>query len=246
MKKIILVALVLFSFFNVIAQKPTWIFISGGGGYGGSIFYNEAELDQSEISYNFYSPSYFFGGKLGFFGNAGIGASLNLRLNSLSQEYQIDYQGQTQYVTAIVKNLEYAVLLDFQSETGFYFNIGPDFGKTKSAILKISDKNTNETRNILDKITPNLTGAMFEAGIKPLRTDYFEINMGFFGTFFFTDLTSQPGYSLAVHDRSFFNPQLNDNKTYVSQLGFSVEFIWIFARYGRASCGKQRFIIHGL
>lgn len=244
MKKIIFAGIIFISL-SVAAQKPTWIFMSGGGGYGGSVFYNESELNQSEISYNFYSPSYFFGGKFGFFIDAGIGASFNLRINSLSEEYQIDYQGRTQYVTANVKNLEYAVLLNFQSETGFYFNIGPDFAKPKSATLKITDDNTNETRDILSKITPNLTGIMFESGIKPIRTDYFEINMGFFGTFFFTDLTTDPGYFLAVHDRSFFNPQLNDNKTYVTQLGFSIEFVWIFARYGRASCGKQRFIING-
>jgi len=243
MKRLIFILILTLSISAYSQRNITWIFASGSGAYGTSFFFNEASLNDDNISYNYYSPSYYFGGRFGFIFGETTGIVASIYKNTMTQGYIIENNSSTQNVNASIGMLQYDVMLLVQSETGFYFNVGPEFAKVKSAILNVSGATDNQY-DIMDKITPNLTGLSFKMGIKPLRTDLIELNLGVTGTYFFSSLISQSGYILPLHDRTFYNPAITDEKTFPVQLGINLELVYTFARYGRASCGKNRIMIN--
>lgn len=243
MKKLILFVIIV-STISLNAQRSvTWLFVSASGAYGTSFLYNEATLNDINITYDYFSPSYYYGGRFGAIFGENVGIVAGINKNFISQGYTVQNNNSSQNVNVGIGLFEYNFMLLLQSETGFYFNIGPDFANVKSASLKIT-ANTETQYDILNKVSPKLNGISFKVGLKPLRTDNIELNLGLTGTFFFNSIISESAYFFPLNDRTFYNPSISDEKTYPVQIGVNLELVYIFARYGRASCGKNRIMIN--
>jgi hypothetical protein len=245
MKKIIIVTLFIFSLSNLNAQKNlTWFFISLKGGYGTSMLYNKASFDDQNIIYSFYSPSYYYGSRFGFLFGDHLGVSAEISMNNFSQNYNIETQNSSFKQLAQLSSFDYAIYLNLKASTGIYFNIGPNFSNLKSADLTTTDNNSKSKKSIISKLSPNFNSLVVELGLTPIMTDLFEMRIGIRGNYSFDNIISEPTYIIPIDNRIRYSPNYTDEKTNPIQLMASVEFIYVFGRYGRASCGKYRFMIN--
>lgn len=245
MKKIILLTSFLILALVAIPQKTvTYFYLGLKGGGGSSLLFNQPSFDDVNIVYNYFSPSYFYGGTLGFLFGNNIGISAELNLNTLSEKYDVSTSSATYNSLMKINTLDFGILLSLQSNTGLYFNVGPKFSNLKKATYTFTDANNTNTGDRTSKFAPTFNALMFEIGLMPVRTDQFVMNLGVRGTYGFSSIVSQSGYIIPADDNSVYYPPYIDEKTNPIQLMLSVEMKYYFGRYGRASCGKYRFMFN--
>jgi len=244
MKKIIfIVSFALFSVSGFSQNSLTWFSLSARGGFGTSMLINVPSLDDSNIDYEYYSPSYFFGGRFGLMFGDYIGISGIVATNSLSQNYNI--HGATELHRFMHLNtFDYGLLLNLETPTGFYFEIGPKFSNLKSAQLTNTGDNINSSYDRIMNFSPEYTSLMFGIGMKALMTDKFEIKTGLNGSYSFSSIVSKTGYIIPADDNSIYTPSYSDETTNPAQLIFTVELTYVFGRFGKASCGKYQFLFN--
>lgn len=247
MKKHILILLFLTNtifIFSQHSQNVTWFSIGAKGGFGSSLFFNQESFDDSKVTYEYFSPSYFTGANLGLlFGNV-VGFSGEFSLNNLSQKYTIE-SAETFQREINIKSTDLAILLNLNASTGFYFDIGPKFSSVKSGILTTSSSSgtTNVDRN--NKFRPEFTSIVLGLGLKPVRTDAFEMKLGIRGAYTLSsNFVNTQGYIIPADDNMLYSPNYSNEKTNPIQLMVTTEFTLIFGRFGKASCGKSRFILN--
>jgi len=236
MKKITIFLVLLIVFIVGYSQNPvTWFYVGAKGGAGVSMLYNSPSFDDQNIAYDYLSPSYYYGGSLGFLFGDNVGVTFEASMNSLLQKYDVSTTSASYHSEMQISTFDYGVLLSLQTLTGIYFNVGPKFSNTKSATL-------NTTNNRLSKFAPTFNALMVEIGYMPVRTDRFVMNVGIRGTYGFSSIVTTPGYIIAADDNSVYYPLYIDEATSPIQVMLSVELKYYFGRFGRASCGKYRFM----
>ena len=242
MKKTILFLLIITTTLLSFSQQSlTWFSISARGGYGTSMLFNKPSFDDTKIDYEYYSPSYYYGGRFGLMFGDYVGVSGEVSMNSFSQNYDIHGISTEIHRFMKINTFDYALLLNVETPTGFYFEIGPKFSFLQSAELTNTDTLTNALFDRTDKFVPKFTSLAFGIGMKPLMTDIFEIKVGLRGAYSFTNIVSESGYIIPADDKIIYSPLYLDETTNPVQLMLSVEFTYVFGRFGRASCGKYNF-----
>jgi hypothetical protein len=235
--------IVLLSLSILVFSQNTWLAVSAKAGYGTGLLFNQPSLDDTNIDYEYYSPSYFAGGKFGFLFGDYIGISTEITFNSFSQNYDV-HSSQEYQAFMQVKTFDYGFMLNLQAPTGFYFDIGPKFSNVKSAQLQLTGNQLNSQFDRLDKMTQSFDGLAFGIGIEPYMSDLFEFKIGLRGTYGFGSLVAESGYIIPADDKTMYFPSYSDEKTNPIQLMLNVEFTYVFGRMGRASCGKFRFMLN--
>ena len=139
-----------------------------------------------------------------------------------------------------INTFDFGFLLNLETETGFYFEVGPKFSTINSANL--TDNNTMAVDKI-NMFAPEFTSLMFGIGMKPVMTDVFEIKIGLRGAYTFGNIVGQSGYIIPA-DGNNYTPSYIDEITNPAQLMLSVEFTYVFGRFGKASCGTYRFLLN--
>ncbi len=234
-----------FILISVANAQNTWVAISAKGGYGTGLLFNQPSFDDTNIDYEYFSPSYFAGGKFGFMFGDYVGVSTEITINSFSQNYDIHSTNAEYHSFMKINTFDYGFMLNLQAPTGFYFDIGPKFSSIKSAQLTLTDnRQLNSSFDRLDKMSQNLDGLAFGLGVKPYMSDVFEMKLGIRGTYGFGSVVATPGYIIPADDKTMYFPTYTNEKTNPMQIMLNVEFTYVFGRFGRASCGKFRFLFN--
>jgi len=219
MKKTTITLLYLILMLTSFAQRnstSTWISVGLKGGFGTSFFFNQPSVDDANITYSYFSPSYFYGGNFGLLFGDFVGFSGEFSFNSLSQGYDIDANESFQR-TITTKSTDFAILLNLNAPTGFYFDIGPKF---------------------------STSSIVFGIGLKPVRTQSFEMKLGIRGAYTLSNFVNSPGYIIPADEKILYMPSYTDENTHPIQLMITTEFTLIFGRVGKASCGKTRLMLN--
>ncbi len=247
MKKItILLSLVMFVslFANAQKGKVTWMSLAVKGGYGSSMMMHMESLTDDNVTYKYFSPSYFVGGRFGLtFGNV-VGVSTNVLYSNFMQGYSIDssnvkYDKQTNFSA-----LDFDVILRLTSETGFYFELGPKFTKINSITntIPISSSSALINQNVIENYKPNWTSILLGMGFMPYRSDRVEVSLGFRASYGFSSIITDNNQYYAVKD-VFYSPNYTDPTTNPIQLYGVVELNYLFGYFGTANCGKFKVIL---
>ena len=244
MKKTTLILVIIFFTTISFSQNTmTWFSIGVRGGFGTSMLINVPSLDDSKIDYSYFSPSYYYGGRFGLMFGDYVGVSAEVSMNSLAQGYSVHGTELMERFMRI-NTFDFGFLLNLETETGFYFEVGPKFSTIKSANLTNTGDNINALFDRTDKFTPEFTSLMFGIGMKPVMTDVFEMKIGLRGAYNFGNIVGQSGYIIPADDQVIYAPSYIDETTNPAQLMLSVEFTYVFGRFGKASCGKYRFLFN--
>ncbi|MEA3450401.1 MAG: hypothetical protein U9Q83_00695, partial [Bacteroidota bacterium] len=167
MKKITIFITLSMVFIIGIAQNPTtWFYIGAKGGAGVSMLYNNLSFNDQNIAYDYTSPSFYYGGSLGFLFGDNVGITFEASMNSLLQKYDVTTTSASYHSEMQINTFDLGVLLSLQSLSGIYLNVGPKFSDTKSATL-------NSTIDRKSKFATTFNALMVEIGYMPVRTDVF-------------------------------------------------------------------------
>ncbi|MBN2662338.1 MAG: outer membrane beta-barrel protein [Bacteroidales bacterium] len=246
MKKTVFTTLFVLLAAMLFAQQNsslTWFGLGLKGGYGTSFLFNKASVDDAKVTYAYYSPSYFFGGDFGLVFGDYIGVSVEYTFNNFSQAY--DVQGAENFKRIIsCKSNDLGFLLNLQAETGFYFDIGPKFSTLKTAMLSTTSSVGTIEMDRTNKFRPEFSSIVLGVGLKPLITQSFEIKIGVRGVYTFSNIVNTPGYIIAADDNVLYMPNYSEEKTNPIQLMLTTEFTLVFGKFGKARCGKNRFMFN--
>lgn len=224
-------------------STSTWISVGLKGGFGTSFFFNQPSVDDANITYSYFSPSYFYGGNFGLLFGDFVGFSGEFSFNSLSQGYDIDANESFQR-TITTKSTDFAILLNLNAPTGFYFDIGPKFSTLKSATLTTIQTLDRCEFDRTNKFRPEFSSIVFGIGLKPVRTQSFEMKLGIRGAYTLSNFVNSPGYIIPADEKILYMPSYTDENTHPIQLMITTEFTLIFGRVGKASCGKTRLMLN--
>jgi hypothetical protein len=167
----------------------------------------------------------------------GFGVEYNT--SGLGQKYDIKNGNETYLKYLKVKTSDLIVFFRLSSEAGGYFEIGPKFSTIKKmSVSNNIDKPFRPEDNIKDSYLPKYTSIMIGAGLSPVRTDRFALNIGFRGAYAFSDIVTDHNHFI-LND-FFYQPNYlpSNAKTNPFTLQALVEFEYFFAYFGKAACGR--------
>lgn len=240
MRKTFIFLLLLLSFI-VNGQKNsqlTWFLISLKGGYGSSILFNEPSFNDSKIEYKLFSPTYEYLGKLGVFFGEYVGLSFEVGSGAFSQKYRINNTFERNFKA---KTFVYGPVVNLQTESGLYIDLGLKFVSILSAYAFDSDFKTWDFKNNLEERFSKVSLAM---GFKPVMTEQFELKLGILASYGLESIVNSNGEVIPIKNQTYYTPIYSDNKTNSIELMPTIEFSFIFGKFGRASCGKYRFMFN--
>ena len=243
MKKFIFTTVILmFLTLSMFAQRKqtnvTWMSLAAKGGYGSTMLLHVESLQDANIGYQYFSPTFFVGGRFGLtFGNY-LGVSAEVLYHSFGQGYNItassaSYEKQTDFTA-----LEYVFFFRFTSDLGFYAELGPK-------ITKLSSISQSTTTSLPDpgidlflepKYIDKWTNLIFGMGMRPIRTDRFEASIGIRASYGFSSIIEDDTYF--VLKDGVYSPSYVDTKTNPITVHGVIELNYIFGYFGTANCGK--------
>lgn len=216
----------------------TWFTLSLKEAYGTCILFNQPSFDDNKVEYSYFSPSYFVGGRFGLVFGDYVGFSFDAGINNFSQNYMINSSFKRNFNAS---SFEYGVLLNFQSPTGFFFDIGPKFVNLSKAI--VTDNNSSSL-DIYSHLEQKYMKINVGVGMKPVMTDLFELKIGLNASYSVSSIVSESGFIIPTYSFSQYSPTYTNESTHPLQVMLGVELTYIFGRYGRANCGKYRFMFN--
>jgi len=251
MKKIIIVLFCMMMVSNVFAQKKLgnreikWLSLAIKGGYGGTAFFNSDITADENVTTNYLSPSYSYGGRFGITYGANFSINIEPLFSGFSQEYNIN-DGSAAYAKNLkFTSMDYLVSLRYVGGYGFYFEAGPQFSTIKTATVENSKEGTfmdesdpDFKSNFAEKTTSLAVGL----GYAILNGDRLQINLGLRGTYTFGNLVEDPTYYI-LNDgvyRPAGGPFVAETNPLTLKLMLEVNYFFGF--WGDASCGRGRLM----
>lgn len=222
-----------------------WLSLSVKGGFGGTMLFNKDVSADKNVSQDFLSPSYEYGGRFGLTYGDYIGIGAEVLNGGFSQDYSIGDGINDPYTkTQKFKSLDIIFALRFTSPYGFYFEAGPKFSTLKSASVENSidgnyteDINGDYLLNFSEKFTSIIAGM----GFAVYNGDRLQVNLGIRGSYGIGNF--QENEDFYVLNDGVYIPQGNFTaKTTPFNLKATLEVNYTFAFWGDASCGRGRLM----
>lgn len=246
MKKIYLILILILTVSTTQAQRKgqtiKWFSLAAKGGIGNSFFLNTDILNDKNISPDYFTIGYSYGGRFTFSYGENIGFGIEYLMSDIGQDYGIVADAVT-YTKSV--NLKTSEIIPFFRYTGYgggYFEIGPKFSTIKSV---------NETNSIDSHFTiypdpmmnyiTKFKSIMIGTGMATMKTERLEMNLGIRAAYSFTSITNDNYYVAndGVYIPAYTIPTKPTNPV---SLQFVVELNYFFAFYGDASCGRGRLM----
>lgn len=229
-------------FANAQRGKVTWMSLAVKGGYGSSMMMHMESLNDQNVTYKYFSPSYFVGGRFGLTFGQVVGVSTNVLYSDFMQGYSIDNLGTKYDKQTDFKALDVDVTLRLTSPTSFYFEIGPKFTKINSITNSMPPTSSIISVDVMDNYKPNWTSILLGMGFMPYRSDRVELSLGFRASYGFSSIITDNNQYYAVKD-AVYSPTYTDPTTNPIQLYGVVELNYLFGYFGTANCGKFKVIL---
>ncbi|MBR4266436.1 MAG: hypothetical protein IKQ46_10315 [Bacteroidales bacterium] len=253
MKKIVVLILLTVLTINVFGQRrgsgaPNWISLAVKGGYGASSFLCSEALDINGFNQDYLGPTYCYGGRLGVVFIDKVGVSLEFMGSEYDNKYDFnnheynplnikDYDGSLK-----MKATDFLPLFRYTGEYGFYCELGPKFTKVKGVDM------TNENPLVGDApceqyFKSSFTSVVFGFGFMPYNGDRVQVSLGIRAAYCPKNVlecdgsTNVYGYPEMTSNHLFNNIEMKPLSAQVL-----LEVNYHFARFGQATCGKQRII----
>jgi hypothetical protein len=251
MKKIVSLILISLAISSAIAQRHggngevKWLSLAIKGGYGGTLFFNQDVMNDQNVSTNFLSPSYSYGGRFGLTYGDHFGLNVEPLMSGFSQEYSINNGTQPYIKKQKFSSFDLFVSLRYISDYGFYAEIGPQFSTLKTASVEndiegaFTDENPlNEYKtNFAEKYTNIAAGIGFAA----INGDRLQLFVGIRGSYAIGNF--EENLDFYVLNDGVYNPGINFTaKTSPFTLKLMLELNYFFAFWGDASCGRGRLM----
>jgi hypothetical protein len=104
------------------------------GSLGTTWLLNKNVFDQDEILNPTFSGGYTFGASASYFFSPKLGLGIEINSSTVNQKYSGEYNASNTYdAKTTLKYLSIPVFLKLQTESGFYFEIGPQFNSLSKA-----------------------------------------------------------------------------------------------------------------
>ncbi len=237
MKKLfpVLIALIFMANFTFGQRGITWVSAGVKAGYGTSLLFNTSAFQDPAVTYKFFTPAYFYGGKLAFsFNEGGFGFQLEAGQAVGGQNFTIDNGTDVVNHQAGFKLTSFGLIFKAVSLGGFYFELGPQYNLVNSFT-----HNGNDIKaNFVDSYPSGVIGL----GFMPLFGDRVELSVGVRGIVSLGSINAVDSYSFFSSSPNF-NNYVNNNLMSIMFIPM-VDFTYVFAYMGRASCGRFRIMIN--
>ena len=251
MKKIVSLVLICLFISSAIAQRHggngevKWLSLSIKGGYGGTVFFNQDVMSDQNVSVNYLSPSYSFGGRFGITYGDHFGINIEPLWSGFSQEYSINNGTNPYNKTQKFTAFDLFVSLRYISDYGFYVEAGPQFSTLKTASVDndIDDSFTdgnplNEYKsNFAEKYTSIGAGLGFAA----INSDRLQLFVGLRANYSLGNFVENSSYYV-LNDEVYSPSGTFTAKTSPFTYKLMLELNYFFAFWGDASCGRGRLM----
>ncbi len=237
MKKsfIIVLSALLISIAGFAQKGITWVSLGVKGGYGTSYLFNSSSLQDPAVKYNLFTPSYMYGAKLAFSFNEGVfGLQLEYNNAAWGQNFSVDNGTDIINHSASYKSTGFGLIFKVASLSGFYFELGPQYNLVKSAQF---DGTSIRTYSI-DQFPSGVIGL----GFMPIFGDRVELSLGLRSIISLGNINAVESFSIYSSSPNYNNY----TNTSITSIMFvpMVDFTYVFAYMGRASCGRFRIMIN--
>ncbi|PID87910.1 MAG: hypothetical protein CSB06_03190 [Bacteroidia bacterium] len=217
-----------------------WLSLAVKGGVGNSIFFNKAHKEDENISLNYTTLSYSYGGRFTFTYGENFGFGAELLMTTCGQKYGLK-QGNTNYDKTIkLKALEISPFFRYTGYNSVYAEVGAKFSTVNSIDVSNSiDKSFTLEQDIAKKAEQKFTGAFIGFGFAVFKTERLDLNLGLRAAYSFTDLTPENDFT----SDGYFLPANNTPESthpFTAQVLFELNYY--FAFWGDASCGRGKLM----
>ncbi len=260
MKRILIIATLIVMSLQTMAQRggdPNWISIAGKVGVGNSILFSEQISDDGNITQNYLSPAISVGGRLGVVFVDRVGVSVEYLSSTYSNKYEVCTPGGNKRFDSNLKfkTGDLLVLARYTGEYGFYAEIGPKFTSIKEAQYSIEDNPNGVTYGDLlttagpisnDPISNldltncfngKFTSIVFGLGYAVFNGDRVQVTLGARAAYCSKNIIKQVD---GLQNTGFSKYTTMEMKPFSAQV--MVDINYHFARFGSATCGKQKII----
>ncbi len=235
MKKIFTAILALFFVVSIgFGQNGiTWISAGVKAGFGTSFLFNMPSFNDPDVTYKFFTPSYTYGAKLAFSFNQGaMGFQLEYNNSAWGQNFTVNDGTNITTHSASYSTMGFGLIFKAVSLGGFYFELGPQYNLVRSASL--------DGNSIRQNSVDQYTSAVIGLGFMPLFGKKVELSIGLRGIVSLGNINSVDAFSIYSSSPNF-SKYTNNNTTSIMLVPM-VDFTYVFAMMGRASCGKFRIM----
>lgn len=250
MKKVLTIILLTVISLSGYAQRgggaPNWISIAVKGGFGNSIFLCKQAKDVTDGKFEYVpmAPSYSVGGRLGVVFVDKIGASIEYLSAGYKPKNNFNNTKATLSSNFDMKASDLLLLARYTGEYGFYAEFGPKFTTVKDLTRdsenwlldeKIPTNGFDVSQNFNDKFT----SLVFGLGISPYNGDRVIVSLGLRASYCTKSIYKEGDdvYGITELKTQVLNPEI---KPFSVQA--MLEVCYHFARFGSATCGKQKII----
>ncbi|MCR5454943.1 MAG: hypothetical protein K6F33_08165 [Bacteroidales bacterium] len=239
MKRILSIAMLLLMALPTLAQRsdaPNWISIAGKVGVGNSILLCKQISDNENISTNYLSPSFSIGGRLGVVFVDRIGVSVEYLSSTYQNKYEIkDLLNKTNLNTNLkLKTGDLLILARYTGEYGFYFEAGPKITSVKEVNYERGETTNFDLTNCFNGSYNSIVVGL---GLTPFNGERVQISLGVRAAYCSKNVIKQPD---GLQNTGFTNYRTMEMKPFSAQV--MVDINYHFARFGSATCGKQKII----
>ena len=257
MKRILTIAMLIIMSLQTMAQRggaPNWISIAGKVGVGNSILLSEQISDDDNITQNFLSPSVSVGGRLGVVFVDRVGVSMEYLSSSYSNKYEVSVpNGNKRFDSNLkFKTGDFLVLARYTGEYGFYAEIGPKFTSIKEVQYSI-DNNPNgvtigelipgmgnspiSNADLTNCFNGKFTSIVFGLGYAVFNGERVQVTLGARAAYCSNNIIKQVQ---GLSNTGFAKYMTMEMKPFSAQIMLDINYH--FARFGSATCGKQKII----
>ena len=236
MKKLFAFVAVMLIFTASYAQhgrRSNWLTIAVKGGYGNSIMFCPATSDTEGFSYDYMSPSFCAGGRLGMILADYLGISAEVLASGYQQKYTYNDAGK-QNIDGTLKfsTTDIFLSLRYAGDYGFYAELGP-----KISLVSKADRLDVNPNDVKELFGDKFMSVAFGLGFMPHNGEKVQVSLGLRAAYC-------PKNFLEAQKNPYGINEVNTNtwemKPFSAQAILEVNYF--FATFGSATCGRQRII----
>jgi len=244
MKRILIIATLIIMSLQTMAQGnrgygvPNWISIAGKVGFGTSIMFCEDVKNDDNAKQIYFSPALSVGGRLGVVFKDRIGVSVEYLSSDYQHKYEFTAPGdaQARKTNLRIKTGDLLVLARYTGEYGFYAEVGPKMTFVKNIECTEASQTYTQTNCFQSKYN----SIVFGFGFSPYNGDRIIVTLGLRAAYCSKDIVVKPVSEDGFSGTGFTQYPNLDMKPFSAQVMIDVNYH--FARFGSATCGKQKII----